>query len=68
MHEMYCFTFFVFSMVNLFYFIADDIQYNIHMGSKKHVKVMMKRKRKLQDTTLHCDSDNEKKLYSHIKT
>lgn len=34
------------------------------MGSKKHVKVMMKRKRKLQDTNLH----NEKKLYTHSKT
>nr|QUH22250.1 tRNA dimethylallyltransferase [Megoura viciae] len=47
---------------------SNDIQYNIHMSSKKHVKVMMKRKRKLQDTTLHCDNDNEKKLYSHKKT
>ncbi|XP_022162711.1 tRNA dimethylallyltransferase, mitochondrial [Myzus persicae] len=47
---------------------SNDIQYNIHMGSKKHVKVMMKRKRKLQDTTLHCDSDSEKKVYSHKKT
>ncbi|KAE9527068.1 hypothetical protein AGLY_013716 [Aphis glycines] len=43
---------------------SNDIQYNIHMGSKKHVKVMMKRKRKLQDTNLH----NEKKLYTHSKT
>ncbi|XP_015366387.1 PREDICTED: tRNA dimethylallyltransferase, mitochondrial isoform X1 [Diuraphis noxia] len=43
---------------------SNDIQYNIHMGSKKHVKVMMKRKRKLQDTTLHSGCDNEKKLYS----
>ncbi|XP_060837365.1 uncharacterized protein LOC132919642 [Rhopalosiphum padi] len=47
---------------------SNDIQYNIHMGSKKHVKVMMKRKRKLQDTNLHNDSDKEKKLYAHSKT
>ena len=55
-------------MINLFNFVADDIQYNIHMGSKKHVRVMMKRKRKLQDTTLNCDSNNEKKLCSPKKT
>lgn len=59
---------FIFFVINLFCFIVDDIQYNIHMGSKKHVKVMMKRKRKLQDTNLHNDSDNEKKLYTHSKT
>jgi len=47
---------------------TNDIQYNIHMGSKKHVKVMMKRKRKLQDTNLHNDSDKEKKLYAHRLT
>lgn len=52
---------------NLIYLIADDIQYNIHMASKKHVKVMMKRKRKLQDTTLLCDSDNEDKCSSYKK-
>lgn len=38
------------------------------MASKKHVKVMMKRKRKLQDTTLHCDSDSESKYVSHKKS
>lgn len=61
-HLLRCPCKLLFFMINLFYFIADDIQYNIHMGSKKHVKVMMKRKRKLQDTTLHCDSNNEKKI------
>lgn len=56
-------------MVIFSYFVADDIQYNIHMASKKHVKVMTKRrKRKLQDTNLHCDSDNENIMYSCKKT
>lgn len=52
----------------IFFFIVDDIQYNIHMASKKHVKVMKKRKRKFQDTTLHCDSDNEDKPNLHKKS
>lgn len=37
------------------------------MASKKHVKVMKKHKRKLQDTTLLFDSDNEDKLNYHKK-
>jgi len=39
--------------------VPDDIQYNIHMGSKKHAKVTNKRKRQPRDTTLHLDSDND---------
>ncbi|VVC32895.1 Zinc finger C2H2-type,P-loop containing nucleoside triphosphate hydrolase,Matrin/U1-C-like, C2H2- [Cinara cedri] len=42
---------------------SNDIQYNAHMASKKHVKVMKKRKRKLQDS----DNDEEQHNYPHKK-
>ncbi|XP_025416630.1 uncharacterized protein LOC112687878 isoform X2 [Sipha flava] len=44
---------------------SNDIQYNIHLTSKKHARVMKKRKRKLQDITLNCDSDDEDKSKTH---
>lgn len=55
-------------IINRFYCVTDDIQYNIHMASKKHVKVMKKRKRKHNDTTLNCVCDNDNKCNSHKKS
>lgn len=55
-------------MIDCFTLVADDIQYNIHMASKKHVLVMKKRKRKLQDAAPHGNSDGENTLNSRKKS
>lgn len=49
--------------VVLFYDFTDQTQYTIHMGSKKHARVVKKLfKRKLPDTSLQSESDEEDQL------